>query len=532
MKSDSNVDSLTEEDEQEKFFNLISEDNEDEIKKIFNSQNVYEIWYYKNKENNNSTIIHITVYRKNLSILKILIEYIEKHKGKEFLKTFINEQNDTGVTPLHLASFKGNINVINYLLEHGADESIITKRKLNIFHYSAQGNKPSSLMFFYLRFKNNNNTNLLKYITDEDEGGSTPLHWAAYSSAEECLLYLINLDIFRNEEEKQEFLDKQDNEGATALHLCVKSNSSRIAMKLLQHGAKTGIRNNKNQTAYDLAFAKKYNEICNLIKSNEECQFCRIKAPVKKIKKSKQNIIIIIISQIITNIILFFSIIPIALNFSNVMNYFLFIFFIFLLFIFILIFILLLLINLGIVPPRDLSDLNTLLSKNKDLTKYCYKCFIKKTRSIRHCFICNLCYDEFDHHCYWINKCVAKNNYNLFISFLCTTFFYLVLVLLLGIFGLYYIIVEGVNSNFDIYLKQSIKEYLFKDDLYYLHFCLSIFLIVLCITFLIPETLLLILHLKYCATDYKSKKKRTTTTTMISSSRVDSLLDPNNKNKI
>ena len=33
MKSDSNVDSLTEEDEQEKFFNLISEDNEDEIKK-------------------------------------------------------------------------------------------------------------------------------------------------------------------------------------------------------------------------------------------------------------------------------------------------------------------------------------------------------------------------------------------------------------------------------------------------------------------------------------------------------------------
>ena len=84
---------------------------------------------------------------------------------------------------------------------------MITKKKLNVIHYSAQGNKPSSLMYFYLRFKEKDikeNTRLIDLIKNEDQGGSTALHWAVYSSAEDFLLFLLNLDIFVNDDEKHE----------------------------------------------------------------------------------------------------------------------------------------------------------------------------------------------------------------------------------------------------------------------------------------------------------------------------------------
>ena len=51
------------------------------------------------------------------------------------------------------------------------------------------------------------NINLIK---DVDMGGSTPLHWAAYTNSEELLLYILNLDIFQNERERQKFIDKRD----------------------------------------------------------------------------------------------------------------------------------------------------------------------------------------------------------------------------------------------------------------------------------------------------------------------------------
>ena len=68
-------------------------------------------------------------------------------------------------------------------------------------------------MFFYLKyyvFAEKENLEIKNLIKASDSGGSTPLHWAAYSNAEDILLYLIHLNIFNDENERQEFINKKD----------------------------------------------------------------------------------------------------------------------------------------------------------------------------------------------------------------------------------------------------------------------------------------------------------------------------------
>ena len=73
-------------------------------------------------------------------------------------------------------------------------------------------------------------------LRSRDNRGSTPLHWAAYSKAEITLVYLLSwLD----------YLDDQDCDGFTPLHLAVKSveslQSTRPVRSLLIRGASRGM---------------------------------------------------------------------------------------------------------------------------------------------------------------------------------------------------------------------------------------------------------------------------------------------------
>ena len=188
--------------EEEEFFDYIHNLEVDRIKEMLN-KNPLPIWDYKSKENQNSTVLNISVYKKSLEITQILINYC-KDNNPEQLKEFINTSNDQGVTPLHYASFRGEVPIIKLLVENGADITKITNRQLNVIHYSAQGNKPNVLIYFYLLLKENKDMeNKYNMILEKDSGGSTCLHWAVYSLAEDYLLFLLNLDIFDSVFEKK-----------------------------------------------------------------------------------------------------------------------------------------------------------------------------------------------------------------------------------------------------------------------------------------------------------------------------------------
>ena len=517
-----------------KFFDLINKDDEYSINKILSSDMLYQIWDYRNKENDNSSVIHMSALKNNYSITKLIIEYIQKYNQK-ILLTIINLKNNLGVTALHYASFKGNVSILKLLLCNGADETIITESNLNIIHYCVQGNKPNCLMYYYFRFlekEKEGKNDLMKLITDPDKDGSTPLHWAAYCGKEEILLYIINLKIFQNAEEKQKYIDKNNSHGYTALHLGVISNSYRIVLKLLQNGANTDIKDNLGNTPYQLAKEKKYNEIANIIKNNKSCQLFNFRTPVKKYKKSTKNILFIFILQLFSSSIMYLSTMRIAISFVGYDSLVYILFFsysIFLIFFFVIYF-LLLCLDPGVIPANNDAFLNGLIEQNKDLTNYCYKCFVKKERNNKHCVICHKCYKDFDHHCFWINKCVAKNNYNLFIIFLFECFIYLCITFLISILGLIKIIsikfeINEENIKNIIYPEEMISKYIFKEQLKYVHFGLNIFLMLLTLFFLIQEGILIFLHCNLAFSNKKIKKTYINSGTDISSEIGDILVN-------
>lgn len=500
--------------EEEQFFDYIHSGNFDSIKELLeNSESVLPIWDYKSKDNQNSTVLHTSVFKKNLQITKILIDHCKKHNQKN-LQSFIDSENDQGVTALHYASFRGEIDIIKLLVDNGADIFKKTQKGLNVIHYCAQGNKPSSLMYFYFKLKDNfNSNNQYNLITEKDCGGSTPLHWAVYSVAEDLLLYLINLNIFQTENDRLDFINQLDDQGFSPLHLCITSKSSRIALKLLQNGADASLVDKKGLTPLGLAIKKKQVDIERILRNNQSCNFCNIKAPVKQIKKSPKNIICVIFFQIITFLIFFSSTFVILFKkYTEGKTFDIFFYgYIILLSLFFLIYIILLIIDPGMIEKKGEDEVQNLLKKNIDLTKYCYKCFIKKTRYSKHCIICDRCYDRFDHHCYWINKCVAKKNYNYFLMFLFEVFLYLSFILVTSIFG----VINFNKSNFDsiddnlkfcIYNFLINKSNVFKSEYY--HLALNVILSLIILSFLIPECLLLMFNVYVCCSNYRTEKAR------------------------
>lgn len=54
----------------------------------------------------------------------------------------------------------------------------------------------------------------------------------------------------------------------------------------------------------------------------------------------------------------------------------------------------------------------------------CVKCRIPKTKGTVHCIVCNACCKNFDHHCFWLNRCISKKNLKLFKLFLILLFLF------------------------------------------------------------------------------------------------------------
>jgi hypothetical protein len=84
---------------------------------------------------------------------------------------------------LHYAAYRGNIEMIEILIEIGADVNCKNKFGLGVLHVAAQGDQPAILFYFHILLKMD--------ILIKDKSGSTPLHWACFSCSELALIYLL-----------------------------------------------------------------------------------------------------------------------------------------------------------------------------------------------------------------------------------------------------------------------------------------------------------------------------------------------------
>ncbi|HUU20210.1 MAG TPA: ankyrin repeat domain-containing protein [Sedimentisphaerales bacterium] len=212
--------------------------------------------------------IHKAAYEGDLKKVK---EIIDRDPNQ------INVQESEGFTPLHLASSKGHIEIVEFLLNHGADI------ELEIFN----GETPLMLAAQYARHGQQYETikTLLEHgakVNHKDENGRTALHDAAMYSGKEVINLLISYGADVN---------AGDEDHCTPLHQAAMLNNIEAAKALVEHGADIFAKNyydyskpvhkkiwlttssreeQLNKTAKEIAFKAGHIELAQYLQTKEE----------------------------------------------------------------------------------------------------------------------------------------------------------------------------------------------------------------------------------------------------------------------
>ncbi|XP_064632634.1 ankyrin-1-like [Lineus longissimus] len=228
------------------------------------------------KDNENRTSVTAAIAKKDLEGLK------SKWKEED---TFYRHQ-DTGLSYLHMAVMKGNLDIVMYLVEAGMDvsDTVYTRinnryRNLSCLHIAigfkhkhllahlkklgcdAEGylgigqdaesyailNGMSPLHFAILLNETNTLLQLIEWqapVNAQSNHGLTPLHLAAMLNHEDVAKILLKLKIIK---------DVRSKEGATPLLLAAEYGSHKVLDLLLQHGNKADIPSSDGYTALHAA---------------------------------------------------------------------------------------------------------------------------------------------------------------------------------------------------------------------------------------------------------------------------------------
>lgn len=181
---------------------------------------------------------------------------------RQKLANWINEtsRGENGFTPVHFAVFNGNIEMLKYFHEYGADFEKINRDQLSnitLLHVAAQGDSPSTMAYIKKMIESKyRNQNKKVDINAKDVRNATPLHWACYAGSENAIQYLAAWGADVN---------VADMSGLTPLHLSVKSSeeikSARSVKLLLIKGAKRNVRDDFGRKPIDIALECKFEPI-------------------------------------------------------------------------------------------------------------------------------------------------------------------------------------------------------------------------------------------------------------------------------
>ncbi|KAF7714801.1 Uncharacterized protein PECH_008034 [Penicillium ucsense] len=150
----------------------------------------------------------------------------------------INEQeNALKVTPLHCAVYQGNDEMVEFLLECGANGNAMTANGQTALHIASQrGHRKCMKLLF------NNQVDL----NVADHNGFSSLHSAVGTATDEATVPLLV-------KHKADLNFQNPKDGNTALHLAVQWRRPRIILFLLEKGATVDLANDEGLTPLQLA---------------------------------------------------------------------------------------------------------------------------------------------------------------------------------------------------------------------------------------------------------------------------------------
>jgi 7,8-dihydropterin-6-yl-methyl-4-(beta-D-ribofuranosyl)aminobenzene 5'-phosphate synthase len=185
--------------------------------------------------------IHDVAEKGDLNKVKALLEKDPR---------LINEKNDFGGTPLHVAAQAGQLEVVKFLFEKGADLNSKDMYGMTPLHAGVESEKSDVLGFLVARGAAINGKNLW---------GMTPLHWAALSGLDKSLEFLVENGADR---------EAKDTSGRTPLHLGAWSGNRASVGLLLQKGALVNARDQGGDTPLHGAAYEGHKEVVDLLLAN------------------------------------------------------------------------------------------------------------------------------------------------------------------------------------------------------------------------------------------------------------------------
>ncbi|KAF8268320.1 ankyrin repeat-containing domain protein [Lactarius quietus] len=144
-------------------------------------------------------------------------------------------------TPLHVASLNGQVDIMRWLLDHGADSNACGSGRWTPLHYAADGRQLDAVQV------------LLKYNADvnlQNGGGKTPLCEAL---TDRSLVEGKIVDVVRHLLEHGADPNIPRDDHSTALHLASSGGSLEVARLLLGYGAKVDEKDGQGMTPFQVA---------------------------------------------------------------------------------------------------------------------------------------------------------------------------------------------------------------------------------------------------------------------------------------
>ena len=191
------------------------------------------------------TFLYAAVLQGHLEIVEYLLQ-----KGAD-----VNTKNLEGFTPLHDSAYKGRVEMVRLLLAKGADANAKDISKNTPLHEAVVANRNDIDDYYYIEIVKLllSNGAIVNYKNNK---GETPLHLASRGNSFEIVKLLAS---------KGADVNNQNNLGNTPLHETAETGDLKIQLYLLSRGAQIKTKNKLRQTPADIAAQNNHAEMLKLL---------------------------------------------------------------------------------------------------------------------------------------------------------------------------------------------------------------------------------------------------------------------------
>ena len=185
----------------------------------------------------NLTPLHHASMRGNIKIVEHLVEEC----GVD-----VNARDKMGSTPLHIAATYKHVEVVRILLGHDVDLCLKDKQRQTPLHRAAQEGSAEIIEAILKSLEKKDEEEKEAAMVDEDDDGNSPVILAVEAGNSEAVSVFLD-------GECSSFINKPNKQGECQIHFAARSGDRDTMEMLLDKGAEVNKKNTNNQTALFLA---------------------------------------------------------------------------------------------------------------------------------------------------------------------------------------------------------------------------------------------------------------------------------------